>query len=553
MKNPFDAWPTLQRCLDEGTLAFIDLAFAQTLKSSTEAHAAFLSHLFALSRQGHLALNLDTLEGTLDMLGVKERSHLAALIREGAETLPAIPFVKREGSYGYLQKNWAYESEIVHHLQRLSRCKPTITLPVPEGNTTLNQQQFNALQKGVGHSLSLLTGGPGTGKTFTATHIVKAILASLPEEKKSQFRILLAAPTGKAVAQLEGNLRQGLAAQVKAGTLHALLGIKGTSHEEESLPLFADLIIVDESSMIDAKLFARLLASILDGTRLILIGDKDQLPPVEAGSIFADLIELGRYPTTHLTECLRSDRQEILRLAKHVKEGNVAEALAQLKNSTDIAWTPLEGKMGDQLLSRLWEECKAHYPAPFPDEPTAGELLAKLGSFSILSCMRQGPLGVDALNRFFLHQSLKNTPKGSFWVAPIMITRNDHELRLYNGDLGFLVRKIGEDFSLKHFHQDDYALFEDREGGFRRFSALALNTFEYSYCLSVHKSQGSEYDGIFILAPDGSEQFGREVLYTALTRARQTISLAAGETLLSRSIGASSRRLSGLLNHSHLI
>lgn len=160
--------------------------------------------------------------------------------------------------------------------------------------------------------------------------------------------------------------------------------------------------------------------------------------------------------------------------------------------------------------------------------------------------MRAGPLGVDSMNHYFLNRSLSLAAEGTWWVEPILITRNNYELGLFNGDLGWIVRKVGPNFSLRQFHRDDEALFCDRKGGYRQISALALGAFEYSYSLSVHKSQGSEYDEVLILAPKGSELFGREVLYTAVTRARRKVTIAASKPLLLQSIAISSRKMSGI-------
>ena len=315
----FERWPTLCRCLEQGSLSFVDLAFSASvlkkLNSDKEEHAALLAALFALSRQGHLMLDVskDALHFALRRLTIKDLDLFASLVERGAASFPpqgiADAWICRLNNYYYLQKNWVYESEIIKSLARLSKSSPALALSIRILDPRLNQAQKEAVEKGMQNSLSFLTGGPGTGKTFTAGELVKACLHSAPE-----LRIILTAPTGKAVAQLEGNLRKSLGekAQVRTGTLHAILSIKAQGHEtEEPIPLFADLIIVDECSMIDAKIFSRLLQSVPNGARLVLIGDKDQLPPVEAGSVFADLLDAHLYPATHLTECLRSDRSEI--------------------------------------------------------------------------------------------------------------------------------------------------------------------------------------------------------------------------------------------------
>jgi exodeoxyribonuclease V alpha subunit len=395
----------------------------------------------------------------------------------------------------------------------------------------------------------LLTGGPGTGKTFTAAELVKA---SFHQHK--QMRIILTAPTGKAVAQLEGNLRNALGPEIamRAATLHAILGIKAQPFkeegEEEVTTLFADLIIVDECSMIDVKIFSQLLASIPKGARLMLIGDKDQLPPVEAGSIFSDLIEADVYPAAYLTECLRSDRSEILMLSHYIKEGQANAAFQFLHESIDVSWIDLEEneKTSSELCASLWEQYQKRFATYYSQKPLPEHLFCLLGRFGFLSTKRQGSLGVEAINRYFLYQSIKQVPQGAWWVAPIMVTRNDYELELYNGDLGFLVRNFTGDFSLRQLKLDDTILLFDRKGGFRQIAALNLSFFEYSYCLSVHKSQGSEYDEALILTPPGSESFGKEILYTAVTRARHKVTLMCSRNLLIQTITTSSRKISGL-------
>lgn len=531
--------------LSQGFFQYIDLFFAQRvlkrLKSDDEAHAALLATLFAFSRQGHLALDLsdEMLEGSL-----KE------LVQKGAATFPAHAiadmihgstssnaWICRRGSYYYLQKNWAHETHILEQIERLKSCIPAIPMTLSTVELSLNVAQKKALENAMNYSLSLLTGGPGTGKTFTAAELVKACLQCCPT-----LRILLTAPTGKAVSQLEGNLKSVLIA--KAGTLHATLGIKPHVYEEEETSLLPyDLVIVDECSMIDAKVFSRLLCSVPNGARLVLIGDKDQLPPVEAGSIFADLIEMDRCPSTHLTECLRSDRNEILALAHHIKEGNEAAALHCLQNGSDVTWAEFDDK---QLLEKLWREYNKRFPGGYSELPQAGQLFEALGRFGLLSSMRQGTLGVDAINRYFLYQSMRQAQEDSWWIAPIMITRNDYELELYNGDLGFLVRKFTDDLLLRQFGLDDYFLLLDRKGNPRQIAALNVTAFEYSYCLSVHKSQGSEYDEAVILIPPGSENFGREILYTAVTRSRYKVTLICSKELFTQAVRSSSRKKSGL-------
>src|SRR6267154_1622511 len=450
--NRFKKWKKLDQYLEQGVFCFIDLAFAESvlkkLKSDKQEHAALLATLFALSRQGHLTLDLskDALNFTLRFLAVPDEDAFSQLIHCGATTFPSQGIVEvesydehphawicRRGTCYYLQKNWIYESKILKHLERFSKHITSIPLSLSKMDPRLNEAQRKGIENAMRHSLSLLTGGPGTGKTFTAAELVKTFLNSLPVDmhRQGQLRIILTAPTGKAVSQIEGNLRSDLSPQIalRSGTLHAVLGIKAHGNEEEDVSLFADLILVDECSMIDAKIFSQLLACIPNGARLVLIGDKDQLPPIESGSIFADILEANIFSASYLSECLRSDRREILTLSQHIKQGD-AEAAFQFLNNRDVstcnessvAWTDLEeGKRAPlQLCANLWKHYKDRFVNYCLEKPLPEQILSMFGRFGLLSSMRQGPLGVDAINRYFLYESIKNVPQCSWWVAPIM-------------------------------------------------------------------------------------------------------------------------------------
>lgn len=499
-------------------LAAVDLYFAERALAEEphpkQEHLAFLAAAFALSRQGHLAFSLEMIEEILQSGPV-------------CRTLPpccATYICEKDGIF-YLQKNWACEEEIAHHIQRLSKAalRP-ISLTLPD---ILNNEQKTALAHARVHPVSLLCGGPGTGKTFTAAQLIQAFLA---EDTEHKMRVAIAAPTGKAVAQLDAYLRRHIGSdkRIRSGTCHALLGIKN-----ESTPpvLFADLLLVDECSMIDAAVFARLLASTLTGTRLILVGDPEQLPAVEAGSIFADLVDSGMLPCAPLQRSLRSDREEILSFAAAIRTADVAAVRQMLKG------------LRLDLSVNLYEAFSGRFPSFFTHEPAMEELA---DGFRLLSCMRQGPFGVDAINALFAAQFLKEAKKKSvsgWWGIPILITRNDYGLQLFNGDTGVLVKRLSPSLSLTESSKEDYAVFPALG---RTVPALALPAYEWGYCLSVHKSQGSEYDEVVVLIPEGSHVFGREVLYTAVTRARRSIRLAGSLEDIELVIEKSARKISGL-------
>lgn len=416
------------------------------------SHALFLAYLLHATRMGHLCVYVED-EGLFPSMG-----ELDAQLLEQAQTLPDLPCVVREGNRWYLKRSFDAEQTFHEHVLRLQ--EQVVKKIAVKDDPLLNAEQRCVLEAVFSQALTLVCGGPGTGKTYTAAALIR------------QFpgRVLVAAPTGKAAANLRASL-----GDCTVKTLHALLRER----------LEADLVVVDEGSMIDAEMMAKLFAAIPNGARLVLFGDPNQLPPVEAGSLFADLAEER---CVKLTQCLRAELQEIVDLCEAVKRGEM------------VAHEPLLS------VQKVVE-------------------LAKKSSAMILTPLRKGPYGVENLNRL-IHERDEN--------APIMITVNDSRVDLYNGDLGRLFE------SKAHF-------------GTREIPRYLLPPFSYAYVLSVHKSQGSEYDEVIVLLPEGSERFGRQMLYTAVTRARKRITLYAAEGVLENVLKNQMRRFSHRSTPSALI
>ncbi|MDN3506108.1 MAG: AAA family ATPase [Simkaniaceae bacterium] len=405
----------LQTCIDKGIFLPIDVAYAQLIDPE---NIPLQAALLKAAREGHLCFEKSLIED------------------------PALLSLLPDGRH-YLPKYQQIEETIVSHVKRLT-------------------------------NLSIITGGPGTGKTYTATQIIQ----------EAKTKTIVAAPTGKAAAHLLSKIDL----PIKGGTLHSLLTDE---------PLDAELIIVDECSMIDPILFARLLSSTPTDATLILMGDVHQLPAVEGGSVFKDLIDSGKIPTTTLTKCHRSDQKEILDLATAI-----------LNNTTsDIRNIHLGFSQNniEKIYQNLWSHVKDK----------------DFSTFRILSTLRKGPLGTDALNRFLYE---KFSPAENY---PILITRNDKKTGLSNGETGLLSNNI--------------ATFGDLQ-----IPKSQLPPFEYAYCISVHKSQGSEYDDVLLLVPDGSESFGKEVLYTAVTRAKHTLHIDGSLAPIISALTSSTTRLSGI-------
>ena len=398
------------------------------------------------------------------------------------------PALVQEGDRVYLQRNRMIETILLEHLRRLMA-----TPPHPIAEFSLPESLLPAQQEVIlwaaNHSLTMVSGGPGTGKTFTAAALVKAL---------SGLRIKIAAPTGKAADRLA----EAIGAPVEASTLHRLLGLSpGRNRIFEKTRIDADLILVDEASMIDASLFAHLFAAIPPGARLVLLGDADQLPPIQGGGVYSDLCAIS---ALHLQQCHRIEEKELHILYDAARKGDSAPFLVETLTEESI-----------ELFDRL-----------LPTSSLAEPSFDHFDQARILCPLRKGPFGVDAINKALME---RRKARGEWQSAPILITGNDAQLKLYNGTAGILL--------------GDRAVFADG----RSFPLEQLPGYEIAFAISVHKSQGSEFKTIFCVLPPGSEEFGRKALYTAVTRAkRKALFFGSKETLMAL-MAKESRQDNGLL------
>jgi len=483
----------------------IDYSVARRVGAKNKEETVAVAYLSLVTRLGHFCLFCNETSVIPDPLLILGED-LAHTIFKGFSSLKETNGIVHENGYWYFVRRYNEEKTIVHHYKRLLAAEPVIDVNLTalvQQDADLLAEQKEAILQAAKYPVTLLTGGPGTGKSFTAGKLIHYLRLFYPD-----MRIALAAPTGKAAANLQKNLAKGMP---EAQTIHRLLDYR--LRQDNPTLLRYDLILIDESSMVDGALFAKLLSSIASGTRLILLGDPHQLPPVEGGAVFHDLIDWHQkqsFALTHLTQCRRTHLTHILDLASAVNRGDAKHVLEAMKTQ-------------DNLIEKL--------KIPYIDADIAqDELLAIFEKRVILSPLRKGPFGTEALNRAC------RSRYGSGYV-PIMITRNDEDLALANGETGVLVKKGSE------IARGDYALFRSGEG-IRKIPALLLPPFEDAYCLSVHKSQGSEYSEVTVVVPEGSERFGRELLYTAITRAKDKVELVGDARSVERTVNNRFRRLS---------
>ncbi len=473
----------------------------------------------------------------------------------------------------YLHRYWSYETRLAETLRRLSTdeapmadttaIRAALERRFPSG-ASVDLDQRLAAETALTRVFTVITGGPGTGKTRTIAQILE-LMTGLPSARP--LRIALAAPTGKAAARMEESIARlrdtGLvprpaetrAPEVKAVTLHRLLGVRPGVAEprfHHGNPLPFDIVVIDEASMVDLALMAKLFDALAPGTRLLLAGDKDQLASVDAGAVLGDICHgLCRVTDAPLRQCLVplrtmhrfKDGRALESLRRAVHDGNDPAALVLAPESTADSSLRVNDPPAPEMIETVLRERILDWFQAITTAADPAAALAALARFRILCALRVGPHGSEALNRhaesLLAREGFLRAGQSQYPGRPLLVTRNDPALGLSNGDLGVLLP--GPDGgSLR-------AWFATGGGEPRSILPARLPEHETTFAMTVHKAQGSEFEEVLLVLPNRwNAILTRELLYTGITRARERMELWARPELLQRAARNLSVRTSGL-------
>jgi len=599
----------LQRSQD--SLRAVDIALADTLRrldpgsdELTLAGAALASLAVGTGNAAYDPVRPQLLLG--DTPGLPDADEWIAAWRaspwvsepEADAIAPASCPLVLENGLLYLRRYREYERGLASGLKRLAArplasadlaaLRPLFAALFPEAEE--GDRQARAAALALVQSLLLITGGPGTGKTSTIARLLLLLIAQA-DANGTALRIALAAPTGRAADRMSESLHAAVAnlqslqepsvlqpkwlaaLPQQASTLHRLLGSRPGSprfrhHAGQPLPF--DVIVVDEASMVDMPLMCKLVDAVADGARLILLGDRDQLPSVEAGDVLAAIGDasgdgdtlpeaLASYLTPllplaptgasamqrlplfgHRVQLLRGYRQsaelELSPLAQAVREGDADAALDYLRDGR-LRGVHFHEEASSPLASDSRNALLAHWRAMAAEtEPAAA--LAAADRLRLLTALREGPQGASTLNAQ-IEEALAGAQRETYFHGRLLlVTENSYRHGLFNGDVGICLRQPDGNMAV---------FFPDGGQGVRAFHPAALPAHASAFALTVHKAQGSEFDQAWIVLPQqDARTLTRELLYTALTRARNRVHLFAREDILRTLLARKAQRITGL-------
>ncbi|RXK87640.1 exodeoxyribonuclease V subunit alpha [Chlorobaculum sp. 24CR] len=566
----------IERPIDRQAAAFL----CRDAKDDTGVLPTVVSLLSQAVGQGHVCLDLEEIAGQLvripgsdEPLRLPDADSLVAALR----SLPTLggqgehrPLILDTAGRLYLYRYFRYEALLAEAIRARAASESggidEVALAgqldryfAPSENAEDRQRQaaLTALRR----RFSVISGGPGTGKTTT---VVRILALMLEQPGGERMHIALAAPTGKAAARLAASiasLRDTLpcADEVKRDvpgqvtTIHRLLGTlpgsTGFRHSERN-PLPCDAVIVDEASMVDLPLMTALITALPPQARLILIGDRNQLASVEAGAVLGDICRAAESPGSAVAGCVTvldrnyrfGDGSGIAALSRAVNAGDDREALHLLADAGSgtiaLEATPTRETMKKRLAAPVLDGFRAYLEAETPVEA-----LRLFDRFRILTALREGPWGAAGTNHAaetLLHGAALIHLDSQFYRGrPVLVTENDYIHKLFNGDTGIILPDP-ESGNLRAF-------FAAPDGTVRAIPPEFLPRHETAFVMTVHKSQGSEFDRVLmVLPPEDTILLTRELIYTGITRARQSVTIWSDEGVLSAAVKRRTERRSGL-------
>ncbi|QOL24945.1 exodeoxyribonuclease V subunit alpha [Thalassotalea sp. LPB0316] len=574
----------------------IDYFFAEHVCQTLATTNALVFHLAIAThqslQQGHSCLPLsvvaertmwqikdsEALENEKAGFSFGSLAELTSVLGQFPELLEHTAMLVLDNQHLYLRRYYLFEQQLRQYLTAklnnhnnisTEQIKSVVNQLFTESAEQAIDWQKVAVANALNKDFVVIAGGPGTGKTYTVTKLLAAlIMLHQQTEANARLNIALTAPTGKAAQRLSesilaaikgftGQIDQAVLDEIpsQAQTIHRLLGVRPNSvnfkyHQDNLLPI--DVLLVDEASMIDLALMTRIFRALPNHTKVILLGDADQLPSVASGSVLADIAprpHRGFSPqnsaflstvlaqdVTSLTAKDPSRTSDHLTILQHSRrfdgQGGIGVVAKHVINGeAKASWQRLVDDQSGQVglitqanMSWLDQHIQQYYQ-PLLTMTDISQAFAQLSQFRILVAMRKGQLGVENINELVVKhlveqqlidagQAYKKSPL--YHGMPIMITENHHKLGLYNGDIG-LIWQQGEQL---------VAIFEQVDG-FKTVIPSRLPSYELVYAMTIHKTQGSEFTHVLMALPENTNNklLTRELLYTGITRAKKQLSI----------------------------
>jgi len=596
-------------CSQPNTLFHLLLALSESLRNghSCLPISAIADQCYGMSsddtgvvlKHGYLLPNAEQLNDLLHSLAIAEEDKHVLVFHNKSLYMRRYFQFESELSQSILNKNNPEDSSQDVNTTQIKDCIAAL-FPSPTNNEQINHSiqeidwQKVAVANAINKRFAIIAGGPGTGKTYTVTKLLAAlVMLNRHTIEKKPLAITLVAPTGKAAQRLsesvgnavenfKGQIDQQILSQipVTAQTIHRLLGVIPNSpnfrHHQENL-LDIDILLIDEVSMVDLAMMTRIFRALPIHCKVILLGDADQLPSVSAGSVLGDLaprphagysnknIEyLSAVTGTKFSRNERADKNKSTKKDQNIDHvvflkksrrfddsggiGKIASAV--IRGDARISWQLLkDAKEGSQLTllkcdSSIWlAPLVDKYYRPLFTCEHVEEAFSLLLKFRVLCATRQGEQGVEHVNEqiqsLLFAQQNRPLTKTLYHAQPIMISENDYRLGLYNGDIGIIWRNDSGHLM---------AVFEDSEQQFKWIMPSRLPKFETVYAMTIHKTQGSEFEHVALLLPNQNDNrlLSRELLYTGITRAKSQLSIATLPNVWRHGVESQVIRYSGL-------